>query len=553
MLTWVFPSLVRLNIAFRGLIAAIFLIFILSNLTSQSASAAGAFGMALQFYGGGVNAPDADRVKIRVNNPATPIDVGATDFTIEWWMKTNSGDNRSTTNCSTSNDSWINGNIIIDRDIYNAGDYGDFGISLMNNRLAFGVNNGSSGTTICGTRNIADSQWHHIAIQRRRSDGYLWLYVDGSLDASVNGPDGDISYRDNRSTSFPNSDPFLVIAAEKHDAGSAYPSYRGLVDELRISTTLRYTSTFTRPSQPFSPDGQTVGLYHFNEGSGTTVYDSSTVSGGPTNGTFKVGGSPAGPVYSTDTPNGNPSAPTPTSSPTPQPTSTPNPTNTPVPTNVPTSTPMPPTPAPGGQYGLRFDGGDYANGGSYTGATGTQTIEMWIQPSTNNQSSIVVINGMMSVGWSLELDNGAPIFWVDNGGGWLNTRHQTALVANRWYHLAVTYQSGNARIFVDGVPNQSKYVGNISSGPGLWVGGLAGQTLFRGTLDELRISRVVRYTNTFTRPSSAFSLDNDTLVLYHFNEGTGQYVNGDANRGPRLTLGGSTSEQSSDPVWTAGL
>ena len=46
----------------------------------------------------------------------------------------------------------------------------------------------------------------------------------------------------------PESDPFLVIGAEKHDAGSLYPSYRGWIDEVRLSTVRRYTgSGFTRP------------------------------------------------------------------------------------------------------------------------------------------------------------------------------------------------------------------------------------------------------------------------------------------------------------------
>jgi hypothetical protein len=43
---------------------------------------------------------------------------------------------------------------------------------------------------------VLDGAWHHIAVQRRRSDGYMWLYVDGRLEAQGDGPDGDISYPD---------------------------------------------------------------------------------------------------------------------------------------------------------------------------------------------------------------------------------------------------------------------------------------------------------------------------------------------------------------------
>jgi hypothetical protein len=147
-----------------------------------------------------------------------------------------------------------------------------------------------------------------VAVTRRFSDGQLCIFVDGQQDTCGPGNVGsnrDVSYRDGRSTSFPNSDPFLVIGAEKHDAGPSYPSYRGWIDEVRLSDTLRYTGNFTRPSAPFIPDGFTVALYHFDEGSGNTINDSSGAAGGPSHGVRKYGGSPPGPEWSTDTPFSN--------------------------------------------------------------------------------------------------------------------------------------------------------------------------------------------------------------------------------------------------------
>ena len=44
---------------------------------------------SLRFHGNGAN--DIDRVKIRIDGPEVPADVGATDFTIEWWMKATPG------------------------------------------------------------------------------------------------------------------------------------------------------------------------------------------------------------------------------------------------------------------------------------------------------------------------------------------------------------------------------------------------------------------------------------------------------------------------------
>ena len=136
----------------------------------------------------------------------------------------------------------------------------------------------------------------------------MWLYVDGGLEAQGDGPDGDISYPDD-GVPGPycggpciNSDPYLVVGAEKHDAGPAYPSYSGWLDEVRLSNVLRYTTDFAVPEQPFVPDANTAALYHLDEGAGNTIGDSSAAVGGPSDGVRRYGGSPAGPVWSTDTP-----------------------------------------------------------------------------------------------------------------------------------------------------------------------------------------------------------------------------------------------------------
>ncbi|MCX7928057.1 MAG: Ig-like domain-containing protein, partial [Patescibacteria group bacterium] len=249
-------------------------------------------GYAIKFNGNGTN--DIDRIKIPIDNPETPVDVGQGDFTIEWWMKANDTDNLAG-NCITGNDGWINGNIIIDRDVYGNGDYGDFGVSVFNNGLAFGVNNGTSGSGICGNTKVDDGNWHHIAVTRNASTGQIRIFVDGVLDAQGTGPTGNISYRNGRTTNYPN-DRFLVLGAEKHDAGPQYPSYNGEIDELRISNNIRYVSNFQRPISPFASDSNTLALYNFNEGSGTTVYDSNQ-NGTKTNGQIFYGGNPAGPIY----------------------------------------------------------------------------------------------------------------------------------------------------------------------------------------------------------------------------------------------------------------
>ena len=254
---------------------------------------------ALKFFGTGTSG--IDRVKIPLSS-TTAVNVGATDFTIEFWLKGNAADNTAA-GCATTVDAWRNGNVVIDRDVNGAGDFGDFGLSLFGGRVAFGVARGAFGATICGTRSVLDGAWHHVAVTRQRSTGQMQLFVDGTLDvqlpADVN-TSLDVSYNTARTTSFPNSDPFLVLGAEKHDSGVNYPSFHGLLDELRVSNTLRYFGSFSRPIAAFVADSNTMALYHFDEGSGITVGDSATGATSP--GILAVGGANNGPQWVTDTP-----------------------------------------------------------------------------------------------------------------------------------------------------------------------------------------------------------------------------------------------------------
>jgi hypothetical protein len=255
-------------------------------------------GYSLRFEGNGNN--NLDRVNIKIDAPPRPIDVGD-DFTIEWWMKATPGENGTTT-CTPGDGDWLSGNTIFDRDINGSGDYGKYGISLMNGRLAFGVNNGTTGFTLCGASNLANGAWHHAVVQRQSSDGLMQIFVDGTLNAEATGPTGDLSYRDNR-TPAASRDPYLVIGAEKFDTNnSLYPSFLGWITEIRISNGLRYTGPFPTPSARFATDGSTVSLYHFGEGYGDPIHDTSGASGGPSDGLREYGGGVNGPEWTYDSP-----------------------------------------------------------------------------------------------------------------------------------------------------------------------------------------------------------------------------------------------------------
>jgi hypothetical protein len=256
-------------------------------------------GFSLRFFGYGYG--DLDRVKISID-PDVPADVGAENFTLEWWMKVNPGENTAGP-CSSAPESWRSGNVIFDRDVNGSGDFGEYGVALTDGALAFGVGNGTESQTLCGATSVDDGDWHHIAVVRRVADGHMRIFVDGLLDVELDGPDGDISYRDARATTFP-VDPFLVWGAEKHDQGPPLVAFRGWLDDVRLSNSERYATDFSPPTAPFTPDANTVALYHLDEGIGNLIGDTSGFSGGPSDGQRRYGGITNGPEWTYDTPYG---------------------------------------------------------------------------------------------------------------------------------------------------------------------------------------------------------------------------------------------------------
>jgi hypothetical protein len=252
-------------------------------------------------FNGSPGDDNENRVLIPVDDPSTtspgpPVDIGGQDFTIEWWLKANGTEDSAPAITCGSNQNWVYGNILLDRTRSTA--RRGYGVSLGGGRLAFGVVNESQvSATLCGNHVLNDNHWHHVAVQRQLSDGRMWIYIDGQLENSVSGPTGDISYPDDASP-VSASDPFLAIGAWKLDDDPLqHPFYRGWIDELRFSNIIRYTTSFTPTNMTFSPDANTVALYHLDEGIGQIVKDTSGVAGGPSNGERLFGGDINGPEW----------------------------------------------------------------------------------------------------------------------------------------------------------------------------------------------------------------------------------------------------------------
>jgi hypothetical protein len=243
---------------------------------------------SVRFYGTG-GGTRVDRIKVPVE-PPTPVDVGAGDFTIEFWMLGTLADNveplsgyRTGNTLERANVDWIYGNIIVDRDLFGSGP--DFGASIHRTSngdgvLRFGTEDGSptfGQHTLQGRTPVLDGQWHHVALVRERSTGLKRIYVDGVLDvvSSSGASTSDLSYPNGRATQNPDSDPFLVFASEKHgfDGESEFPSFTGWLDDIRVWSVARSAAEIAAARSQALP-GNTPGLVLYlrlEEGAGTVL------------------------------------------------------------------------------------------------------------------------------------------------------------------------------------------------------------------------------------------------------------------------------------------
>lgn len=241
---------------------------------------------SLRFFGN--NAADSDQGRVKIPRFPQSVPINFTDdMTIEFWVRPSAivGDNPAGPVNPGNNVNWINGNAIIDVDAF--GQPPGYGICLGSGLVCFGFDTAAdtNGWTIAGTTDIRDGQWHHVAVSRDMSAGNVWLWVDGSLEASALGgvtdslqlldshvPQNSCGPSANLSCSF--SDPYVVFGAEKHDAPSGQDGFVGWLANVRFSDNVRYSgSTITVPSLPLVNDGNTVALYQFKRGHGNTVPD----------------------------------------------------------------------------------------------------------------------------------------------------------------------------------------------------------------------------------------------------------------------------------------
>ena len=315
---------------------------------------------------------------------------------------------------------------------------------------------------------IADSNWHHIALVRDGND--VEIFKDGTSVATGT-----------------TSSTATFAGDFRVGQGSAHGAFDGYVDEVRISRTARYTSSFTPSTTAFKDDKDTVLLMHMDGGGGIDATTNLPTLVGQ--GTYFFDDSVNAIFYGAD--------------------------------GVPTNKSI-----------ISFDGtGDYLSIPTSTDFNpGTNfTAECWFQYGGDDEGGIMgTQNSSGYNGWFFRIVNTTDKLDWNNYGASGGAEVQVITAGSlgwsigRWYHLAMVKEGNDYELFRDGTS-----VATLTSSTSL----TAGTSLFIGKdyasdetvckMDQIRISDSARYTSNFTAPTTPFTTDANTKLLIQsdFSEG----------------------------------
>jgi len=381
--------------------------------------------------------------------------------------------------------------------------YGNRNMQLIyrnaDNKIQFGWNayNGSDPTQQIGggapsqlSAAVTLNTWNHVAMVYDGSNTAVWL--NGTRFSNVAMTYSNLEM---------NGTGQWGIGGDIDNAALPFnQGATGYIDEVRISSVARYStssSSFTVPTSAFTDDDDTLALYHF-EG-----------SNGNTSGTGFADDT-AGRSAETLEANGNAQIDT--------------------------------AQKKFGSSSVDFDGtNSYLENNSNWDPTTNWTIEFFMRSdvlSGNFGALFYFGNQNTSKGWAIEENGntgGISLITSNDGSSGMSVRLTGTITASTQHHVAIVLQGTSGEMFIDGTSVSTGTVdpiagdassvfrigggqGGLSSGN---FGGNTSVTWYSGHLDEVRISNTARYTTGFTAPSSAFTNDENTLALWHFEGSDG--------------------------------
>jgi len=207
--------------------------------------------------------------------------------------------------------------------------------------------------------------------------------------------------------------------------------------------------------------------------------------------------------------------------------------------NTPATSPLGPA--------IAFDGtGDYltvADHADWDFGTGDFTMEGWFNWTTLNNPHYLFQRKYGPSGnlCDLQYSSGALYLTLLNNNRVISTFTPTL---NVWYHIAAVRSGTNAYIFINGVQIGSTGTSsdNVVETTALNIGSTyVPNYYFAGSMREIRVSNIARYTSAFTPSQTGFTVDANTKLYIKGNEDNGVTTFVDSSTSPKtVTTNGDT-------------
>ena len=204
------------------------------------------------------------------------------------------------------------------------------------------------------------------------------------------------------------------------------------------------------------------------------------------------------------------------------------------------------------QFALQFDGrNNYVSlDNLFVSIPTAITIEMWIKGDapTSGGSYLYSASTLTNLADYLLIDESGRLSGCVVTDAGANPQTLSANIMDGiWHHVALVWDGLQQRLFVDGLKNDPKRLPGTLKIGNSYLGGQAGDKPFKGSIDEVRISKIARYSDSFS-PDCTWIPDVNTIALWHLNEGWGIKV-ADASGNDRSGL----LQGSPVPMWVDGV